>query len=266
MPKTTTKGIRKLKGVRPIVCVTAYDTIFATLADRAGIDLILVGDSVGNTVLGFETTVPVTVEMMVHHTAAVTRAKPQAMVVADVPFAAGRYDFDRVLETCCRLLQEGGAEAVKIEGGARIAPMIERLVHAGVPVLGHIGLLPQRVFTLGGYRKFGKDPADREALLHDAMALQDAGVFAIIGEMMDASFSAELSKTLAVPFIGIGCGPDCDGQILVSTDLLGLNLGKYPGFVKQFARLGEEVETAFRSYVEEVRDRRFPEPANQPTP
>ncbi len=258
MSKWTTQSIRGLKGKRPIVCVTAYDAVTAVLADEAEVDLILVGDSVGTTMLGFETTVPVTVDMMVHHTAAVARARPAALLVADVPFAAGCHEFDRVLDTCARLMREGGAEAVKIEGGEAMAPVVARLVRAGIPVLGHIGLLPQRYYALGGYRRFGRTPAEREHLLADVRALQDAGAFAIVAEMLDSGCAAALTGELEVPMIGIGCGPDCDGQILVCNDLLGYSVKKVPGFVKQYGDLAGEARKGFAAYARDVREKKFP--------
>jgi len=264
--KVTTQRLRKLKGQRPIVCLTAYDAIMGRLADEAGADLLLVGDSVGTTQLGFETTVPVTLDMMVHHTAAVARTRPKALLVADVPFAVAHQGVDGVLNACTRLMQEGGAEAVKIEGGSKMAQTIERLVDAGIPVLGHIGLLPQRFHALGGYRKFGRTEHGRAHLLSDALALQQAGVFAIIGEMIQADSSAELTRQLGVPFIGIGCGHPCDGQILVSNDVLGLGTGHYPSFVKQYAQLAETVKSAFAAYADEVRKGIFPETAKSEPP
>ena len=256
--KTTTRTIRNLKGQRSIVALTAYDTVTATLAARAGVDIILVGDSVGTTLLGFETTIPVTLEMMVHHTAAVARAGGEALLVADLPFPEGHRSYDLLLDACSCLMKKGCAEAVKIEGGSRIAPQVARLVDAGIPVLGHIGLLPQRYHAMGGYRKFGKNGEEKKQLMKDAKALQEAGTFAIIGELMPPELSAEISGALEIPFIGIGSGPDCDGQILVSTDLIGLNLGKAPSFVKVYANLADEMEKAFKRYVEEVRGGKFP--------
>ena len=257
--KVTTKTIRKLKGERPIVAITAYDTILARLVDRAGVDLILVGDSVGTTQLGFSTTVPVTMDMMAHHTAAVARAGPRALLVSDIPFAVASHSFDRVLDDCARLMQECGAEAVKIEGGREVAPVISRLVETGIPVLGHIGLLPQRFYSLGGYYTRGKSDSGRERLLDDARALEEAGVFAIIGEMIERGFAKELTESLKVPFIGIGSGPDCDGQILVSTDMLAMGEGPCPGFVKMYGKIGEAIEQAVTEYGKEVRERKFPE-------
>lgn len=256
--KKTTQSIRQSKGKQRLACVTAYDTLMALQADRAGVDIILVGDSVGTTLLGFDTTIPVTLDMIAHHTAAVARARPTALVVADLPFPEGRRSFDRLLDGCARLMQTAGAEAVKIEGGGNLAPHIARLGQAGVPVLGHIGLLPQRYFAMGGYRRFGRAEPEREKILADAMALQEAGVFAIIGEMIEQGLAAELTATLDIPFIGIGCGSSCDGQILVSTDLLGMHPGKPPAFVKIYEEIGNRMHQAFAAYTAEVRDGRFP--------
>jgi 3-methyl-2-oxobutanoate hydroxymethyltransferase len=258
--KTTTQTIRTLKGKRPVVCVTAYDTLTAHLADLAGIDLILVGDSVGTTHLGFDTTIPVTLDMILHHTGAVARAKPSALVVADIPFVEAHLSIDTLLVNCRRLMQQAGAEAVKIEGGQLMADKVAALVLAGIPVLGHIGLLPQSYYAMGGYRKTGKSQSDLDRLVQDARALQEAGAFAIIGEMIHPATSAHITSSIDIPFIGIGCGPDCDGQILVSSDLLGLNPGgKYPSFVKLYASLGEQTREAFSRYADEVRGRVFPE-------
>jgi 3-methyl-2-oxobutanoate hydroxymethyltransferase len=256
--KITTQTISLLKGERPVVAVTAYDTPMACYADEAGVDLILVGDSVGTTQLGFETTVPVTLEMMLHHTAAVARAKPVALLVADIPFGVGHDDFSKLLDACRRLMQEAGAEAVKIEGGALMAPQVERLVQAGIPVLGHIGLLPQNFHQLGGYRKFGRSDTEKSVLVDDALALEQAGCFALICEMTDGTVAGAIASQLRIPLIGIGSGPHCDGQILVCNDLLGMNTGYVPAFVRQYAQLGNEARTAFTNFAEDVRNHKFP--------
>jgi len=256
--KTTTHTLRKLKGQKPIVCVTAYDAITARFASEAGVDVILVGDSVGNTALGYENTVPVTLDDMCHHTAAVARAKPAALIAADVPFGEAHYGFDRVLGACQRLMQESGAEAVKIEGGALLAPTIARLVEAGVAVWGHIGLKPQQVHALGRYRKFGVSAEEAEGLMADALALEKAGVFALLIEMVEPSVARKLSEVSKVPVIGIGSGPDCDGQILVYTDMLGLSSGYVPGFARKFADAGEQFRQGFAAYAEAVREKKFP--------
>ncbi len=254
----TTHTVRKLKGQRPIAAVTAYDAITARFASEAEADIILVGDSVGNAQLGFATTVPVTLEMMVHHTAAVVRARPQALVVADIPFAEAHYDFPRVLQACQRLLQEAGAAAVKIEADASLAPTIARLVNAGIPVWAHLGLKPQQVHSLGRYRRFGQTPAEAEAIYADALALEAAGAFALLVEMVAPEVAAELTRRSQGPVIGIGSGPDCDGQILVCTDLLGLTGGYVPSFARQFVDAAPVLRQGFGDYVQAVRTKQFP--------
>lgn len=256
--KTTTESIRKLKGRRPIVATTAYDFPTATFADRGGVDLILVGDSVGTTQLGFESTVPVTLEMILHHTAAVTRAKPSALVVADLPFGLAQRDDDPMFKACCRLIQETGCDAVKMEGGAELFEKIKRLVTAGIPVLGHVGLLPQSVKVYGGYRRFGKNATEASLIVEDALALEKSGAFAVIAEMLDPPTTARLQRELKIPVIGIGSGADCDGQILVCNDLLGANPGKTPSFAKAYDRIGEAMTDAFKAYAKEVRKGLFP--------
>ncbi len=256
--KHTTKSIINKKGAEKLVMITAYDAIFARLADKAGADLILVGDSLGNTFLGFDNTVPVTIDMMVHHTAAVSRAKTNALVVADMPFASAHHSFDRLLDDAKRLVQEGGAQALKIEGGAIIADKVKRLVDAGIAVMAHIGLEPQQVLRLGGYKKFGANDAERAKILADAKALEEAGAFSILLEMTDADTAKLVTESVSVPTIGIGAGSACDGQVLVCADILGLS-EKVPPFVKQYAKLGETIEAAYRSYADEVRSGKFPQ-------
>jgi 3-methyl-2-oxobutanoate hydroxymethyltransferase len=259
----TTQTLRALKGQRPVVCVTAYDTPMARCADEAGVDLILVGDSVGNNVLGFPNTVPVTLDMMVHHAAAVARARPRALLVADLPYGDAHVEPGDVVKACRRLIQEGGVEAVKIEGGLPMAPLVERLVMAGIPIMGHIGLQPQQVNVLGGYRRFGQRVPEADALRADVEALEQAGVFAIVAEMVEVKLAGELSRMARTPVIGIGSGPDCDGQILVAHDILGLN-ERAPSFVKQYAKLQELTREAFAAYAADVRERRFPEAGHVP--
>lgn len=252
------RDLAALKGKRPIVALTAYDAVMGRLVYDAGVDFILVGDSVGTTLLGHKTTIPVDMTDMVRHTAAVRRAQPSCLLVADLPFGEASFSFDRLLESARRLMQDGGADAVKIEGGKDIADDIEKLVATGVPVLGHIGLLPQTVKAIGGYRKFGSDRQEAEDLYTDAIALEEAGCFAVIAEMMEESVARELSKQILPPLIGIGSGADCDGQILVSTDLLGYNLRKPPSFVKTYANLNQVISKALSQYVCEVREGKFP--------
>jgi 3-methyl-2-oxobutanoate hydroxymethyltransferase len=253
-----TKSIKSLKGVRPIVATTAYDAVMATLADRAGVDLLLVGDSVGTTLLGFDSTVQVNLEMMVHHTSAVSRVNPNALVVSDLPFGYSYDQYDVIFNACRTLIQSGGCSAVKIEGGMELAPTVKRLVDSGIPILGHIGLLPQQINNLGAYRKFGKSSAENEQLIQDAKALEASGCFAIVGEMIDAQVARQITDALDVPLIGIGSGVHCDGQILVSNDLLGFTTQKVPSFVQSFGALSKEVSFAFEKYKKAVRERHFP--------
>jgi 3-methyl-2-oxobutanoate hydroxymethyltransferase len=238
--------------------LTAYDYIMARLAGEAGVDLLLVGDSLGTTILGMPTTVQVTLEMMLHHTAAVARAGPSAMVITDIPFPEAHRSQDSLLDASARCIREGGAEGVKIEGGAAMAGKISALVEAGIPVLGHIGLLPQQVYRLGGYRKFGQTPVERETLIADALAVEEAGAFALVMEMVESEVAREITARLKIPTVGIGAGPHCDGQILVSHDVLGLTQGNVPSFAKQYAALGDSMREAFRQYVDDVQNRKHP--------
>jgi 3-methyl-2-oxobutanoate hydroxymethyltransferase len=249
----TTSFIMGLKGKRPIVGLTAYDTILGAAVSSSNVDFILVGDSLGTTLLGYDTTIPVTMEDMLRHTAAVRRANPQCLLVADLPFGEASLSFDRLLESARKLMQLGGADAVKIEGGRDVADDIEKLVATGIPVLGHIGLLPQTVKAIGGYRKFGETKEEAESIYTDAITLEEAGCFAIIAEMVDEKVASELARQILPPLIGIGCGDGCDGQILVTTDLLGWSHGPVPKFVKSYANLNKVVADALGKYVRDVR-------------
>ena len=249
----TTSFVRNLKGKRPIVGLTAYDAIMASAVSQANVDFILVGDSLGTTVLGFDTTIPVTIDDMIRHTAAVRRANPHCLLVADLPFGEASFSFDRLLDSCRRLMQQGGADAVKIEGGRDVADDIEKLVATGIPVMGHIGLLPQTVKAIGGYRKFGETKEEAESIYTDAITLEEAGCFAIIAEMLDQQVATELSRQILPPLIGIGCGDGCDGQILVTTDVLGWSHGQVPKFVKPYLNMNKLVSDALDKYVGDVR-------------
>jgi len=251
--RVTVQTIRRMKGKQPVVAVTAYDANGARHASEAGIDLILVGDSVGNAILGLSSTVPVTLEMILHHTSAVVRGQPHSLVVADLPFAEARYSMDHLLDSCRRLLQEAGADAVKLEGGIGIAESVANLVLAGIPVLGHIGLLPQRINDLGTYRRFGRNPSERNRLIADARALEEAGAFAMVAEMIEAETAEAIRDAVSIPVIGIGSGDGCDGQIRVVTDLLGLGHGKVPSFAKVYADLGKATQEALGAYAKDVR-------------
>jgi 3-methyl-2-oxobutanoate hydroxymethyltransferase len=250
--KPNIKYISGLKGKRSIVGLTAYDAIMSKLVSKAGVDFILVGDSVGTTLLGYETTIPVTIDDMVHHTAAVRRGRPGCLVISDLPFGEASLSFDRLLGSARRLMQNG-ADAVKIEGGKDVADDIEKLVATGIPVMGHIGLLPQTVKAIGGYRKFGGSREEADSLYTDAISLEEAGCFAVIAEMMDEKIAAQLASQILPPLIGIGSGNECDGQILVTHDLIGLTPSPLPSFVKPCASLGLDGLNALSGYVQRTR-------------
>jgi len=247
----------KRRGER-IPMLTAYDYATARLADQAGVPMLLVGDSLGMTILGFATTLPVTLEMILHHTQAVVRGSERALVVADMPFLTYQVTPEDALRNAGRLIQEGGAQAVKLEGGTAIAPTVARLVQAGIPVMGHLGLTPQSINQLGGFRLQAKTPTAIRQLFRDALALQDAGVFALVLELIPAPVARALTHMLTVPTIGIGAGPDCDGQVQVVTDLLHLLPGSLPRHAKPYAELADVITDAFRRYAEDVRAGTFP--------
>ncbi len=248
---------KKRRGEK-IAMLTAYDFPMAQLMDRAGVDVVLVGDSLGNVVLGHETTLPVSMDAMVHHTAAVSRGARRALVVADMPFLAAQIGGAEALRNAGRLISEGGAAAVKIEGGRPMADTIGRLVEAGIPVMGHLGLTPQSVHQLGGYRQQARGEEAAARLLEQARLLEEAGVFSVVLESVPAAAARDVTRALAIPTIGIGAGPDCDGQVLVSYDMLGLSQGPTPPFVKRYADLSTAILAAVREYAAEVRAGRFP--------
>src|SRR5262245_60485527 len=231
---------------------TAYDFTMSRLLDRAGIDVILVGDSVGMVVLGHDNTLPVTLDMMIHHTRAVSRGAKRALIVADMPFLTFQLSVEEAMRNAGRLIQQGGAAAVKIEGGRQIIETAKRLVDIGVPVMGHLGLTPQSVHQLGGFRQQARDSEAADRLMNDSEILEKAGVFAIVLESIPPDLAGRVTATLKIPTIGIGAGPQCDGQVLVSHDALGLS-DTPPPFAKQYAQLGDQILAATRAYVEEVR-------------
>lgn len=240
-----------------ITAVTCYDATFARLVDAAGIDVVLVGDSLGNVIQGQDTTLPVTVDHVVYHTAAVSRGLERAHLVADLPFLSYRNP-EVALVSAGRMLAEGGAHAVKLEGGAEVVPIVQTLVQAGIPVMGHLGLTPQSVHAMGGHRVQGRGDKARKRLLQAAVALQKAGCYAVVLEAIPADLAAEVTAALEIPTIGIGAGDGCDGQILVLYDMLGLNPSFKPKFVKHFAQMGEAVVGALRTYRSEVMHGTFP--------
>jgi 3-methyl-2-oxobutanoate hydroxymethyltransferase len=237
--------------------LTAYDQYSAQIFDEAGIPVLLIGDSAANTVLGYATTLPITVDEMLPLVRAVARASSRALVVADLPFGSYQAGPQQALATSVRMMKEGLAHAVKLEGGARVAPSVETLTTAGIPVMAHVGFTPQSEHALGGYRVQGRG-ADAERMVDDALALQRAGAFAIVLEMVPAPVAAEVTKALDIPTIGIGAGPDCDAQVLVWQDMAGLNGGRTPRFVKRYADLRGVLSAAAKTYAEEVRDGVFP--------
>jgi 3-methyl-2-oxobutanoate hydroxymethyltransferase len=242
---------RKLRRER-FAMLTAYDATMARLLERAGVDVLLVGDSVATAVLGYDTTLPVTLDVMIHHTAAVVRGTERALVIADMPFLTYQVSPSEAVRNAGRLLKDAGAAAVKVEGGRSVTEVVRRLVDVGIPVMGHLGVLPQSVNQQSGYRQRGGDAREAEIIFNDALSLQDAGVFALVLEAIPSDLAAKVTAALEVPTVGIGAGPDCDGQVLVSSDLLGLH-DRNPPFAKRYANLSEVIVAAARAYVEDVR-------------
>lgn len=238
--------------------VTCYDFASAQLLDGCGIDMLLVGDSLGNTMLGFETTLPVTLEDMIRHGAAVRRGAPGAFIVVDMPYMTCQISHEEALRNAGRVMQETGCDAVKVEGGQAMAPTIRRLTDAGCPVMGHIGLTPQSIHALGGYRLQGKEDEAAERLMADAVAVQDAGAFSIVIELVEQRLSREITESLSIPTIGIGSGPGCSGQVQVLHDVLGLFPDRHLRHARRYAEVGETIRNAIRSYAEDVRTGRFP--------
>jgi 3-methyl-2-oxobutanoate hydroxymethyltransferase len=238
--------------------VTAYDYPTAKLADEAEIPLILVGDSLGMVMLGHESTIPVTMEDIIHHTKAVVRGVKRSMVVADLPFMTYQIDAGEAMRNAGRLLQEGGAHSVKLEGGVRVAETVARIVESGVPVMGHIGLTPQSVNGFGGYRVRGKDIEEAAQLIRDAVALEDAGAYAVVLELLPTSLAGAISRRLTIPTIGIGAGPHCDGQVQVLHDMLGLFTDFAPKHARQYTKLAATISDALRRYASDVQEGTFP--------
>jgi len=241
-----------------IPMLTAYDYVTAKIVDEAGVPLILVGDTLGMVILGYESTIPVTMEEMIHHTKAVVRGTKKALIIGDMPFMTYHINVSDALHNAARFIQEGGAQAVKLEGGEVVAEKVRRLVDCGIPVMGHIGLTPQSKHQLGGFKARGKVAEEARKLLNDARILEEAGAFAIVLECTPAPLSKLITQKLAIPTIGIGAGPDCDGQVQVVSDMLGLYTDFVPRHAKQYARLAGEIKTAVSSYISEVKSLSFP--------
>ena len=241
-----------------IPMLTAYDYTTAKMVDEAGVPLILVGDSLGMVMLGYESTIPVTMEEMIHHTKAVVRGTKKALIIGDMPFMTYHISISDALHNATRFIQEGGAQAVKLEGGEVVSEKVKRLVECGIPVMGHIGLTPQSIHQLGGFKVQGKVVEEAKKLLNDAHILEEAGAFAIVLECTPAPLSKLITQKLAIPTIGIGAGPDCDGQVQVVSDILGLYTEFVPKHAKQYARLAGEIKNAVSSYISEVKSLSFP--------
>ena len=250
-------SFRAAKGVRKLGCATAYDAAFARLADEAGVPCLLVGDSMGMTMLGYDTTLPVKMEETLSATAAVARAAKDALVIADMPFGSYQCGDDLAMKNAVDCLK-AGADGVKLEGGARVCGLIKRMTEAGIPVLAHVGMTPQSVNEYGGFKVQGKTREAADAILADALAVEKAGAFAVTLECVPSDLAAQITAAVKIPTIGIGAGSVCDAQWLVMHDLLGLNEGHVPSFVKKYANLAEEAKRAFRQYVEEVEKGVFP--------
>jgi 3-methyl-2-oxobutanoate hydroxymethyltransferase len=261
-PRVTIHTLRQMKERgEKIAVLTAYDATFARLFDEAGADVLLVGDSLGMVVQGNDTTLPVTLDEMAYHCRAVVRGTRHAHVVGDMPFMTYQASVEQALTNAGRLIKEGGCHSVKLEGGAQHAELVKKLVGSGIPVMGHIGLTPQSYHQLGGFKVQGRDSGGRERLLADALALEDAGVYAIVLEAIPADIAREITAALSIPTIGIGAGVECDGQVLVSYDMLGMDESFKPRFVRRFATLGATIKDAVGQYVTEVRGGTFPSDA-----
>lgn len=259
---TTASLIAKKKKGQKITVLTAYDYSTARLIDEAGIDVVLVGDSLGMVVLGYDSTIPVTMQDMLHHTKAVARGVKSAMILADLPFMSYQISTAQAMDNAALLLQEGGAHAVKLEGGRHVADTINRIVDAGIPVMGHLGMTPQSVHKFGGFKVQGKSQSDAERIITDAKALEEAGVFGIVLELIPMELARKVTESVSIPTIGIGAGPHCDGQVQVVNDILGLYGEFQPKHAKKYANLSTEIKSAFRSYADDVRSGSFPSEEN----
>jgi 3-methyl-2-oxobutanoate hydroxymethyltransferase len=255
MEKVTVPAVKARKGKEKLTMLTAYDYVFANIIDNAGIDMILVGDSVGSVMLGYPNTIPVTVEEMIHHTKPVVKGAKTALIVIDMPFMSYQESVELAKRNAGKMIKESGAEAVKLEGGEKMKDVIRAITDIDIPVMGHIGLTPQSVHSMGGY----KVQKEEERLMNDARAVEEAGAFAIVLECVPRNISKKITETLSIPTIGIGAGPDCDGQVLVIHDLLGI-LGDFrPKFVKTYMNLRADMDKAVKSYIEEVKGGIFPD-------
>ncbi len=257
--KVTTLTLYNMKKAgKKIVCLTAYDALISKCLDEAGVDLILVGDSLGNVVQGLETTIPVTLEQTIYHTKAVVNGVSRALVVADMPFMSYQVSPNEAFRNAGRIMKETGCHAVKLEGGEHVVDAIYKMTESGIPVMGHLGLTPQSINQFGSYRARGTDPEEAAKIFKNAHMLQEAGAFAIVLEKIPAELGKRISESLSVPTIGIGAGQYCDGQILVYTDMLGLTVDFHPRFVRRYGNMYEDMKNAFQQYGDDVREKKFP--------
>ncbi|HRP02751.1 MAG TPA: 3-methyl-2-oxobutanoate hydroxymethyltransferase [Candidatus Kapabacteria bacterium] len=257
--RVTTQRLREMKRFnKKIVCLTAYDAIMARIFDDADVDLILVGDSLGNTVQGNETTLAVTLEDTIYHTKAVCKGASRSLVVADMPFMTYQVSANEAFKNAGRIMKETGCSAIKLEGGQLVTEAVNKMTSFGIPVMGHLGLTPQSINQYGSYRARGKDPDEAKQIFNDALALQEAGAFAVVLEKIPAELGKSITETLSIPTIGIGAGPYCDGQILVYTDMLGLTVDFNPRFVRKYAELNNEIKDAVKQFGDDVRNSEFP--------
>lgn len=255
---TTRTIIEKKQRGEKITALTAYDFATAKLIDEAGVDIVLVGDTLGMVVLGYDSTLPVTMDMMIHHAKAVVRGVERALVVGDMPFMSYQVSAAQAVANAGRYMQEAGVHAVKLEGGRHMAETIKRIVGIGIPVMGHVGMTPQSVHQFGGFRVQGKSESDAKRIMDDAKILEEAGVFAMVLEVVPSQLAAEITAAVSVPTVGIGAGPDCDGQVQVTNDILGLYGEFHPRHAKKYANLSETMLNAFKLYLDEVRTGKFP--------
>ena len=257
-PLTVTDLLALKAAKRPIVMLTCYDAVFARLLEQAGVDVLLVGDSLNQVVAGHETTLSTTLDQMIYHAAAVRRVTRHALVFVDLPFLTYQVSIPEAIRNAGRVLQETGAHGVKLEGGSHMAETVGALVERGIPVIGHLGLTPQSVHALGGYRVQGRDPSAADRLVQDAKALEEAGACSIVLELIPSALAGRITTSVTIPTIGIGAGPQCDGQVLVLHDMLGLNESFAPKFLRHYGQLGETVREAVQSYATDVRERKYP--------
>lgn len=260
MRRVTTRRLQDMKkqGKR-ISCLTAYDALIARILDEAGIDLILVGDSLGNIVQGHETTIPVTLDDIIYHTKAVVKGVQRALVVADMPFMSYQVSPEEAFRNAGRLMKEAGASAVKVEGGKRVCEAVRRMTEAGIPVMAHLGLTPQSINQFGSYRARGQNTEEAEEMIRDAKELEEAGAFAVVLEKIPMQLAQKITESLTIPTIGIGAGPHCDGQILVYSDMLGLTIDFSPRFVRRYDSLHERVDDSVSRYIQDIQSGNFPD-------